>query len=93
MMKELHSKIDHLQQNMEKADNKAKAQENKIDILLKGSNKERVTIPIQRTIATQLKPPEDPLGGNPELNMFHLKKPQNTIKKESHQKETQNELE
>lgn len=81
MIKELHSKIDHLQHNMEKADNKAKAQENKIDILLKGSNKERVTIPIQRTIATQLKPPEHPLGGNPELNMFHLKNPGTQLKK------------
>ena len=81
MMKELHSKIDNLQNTMEKVDFKAKALENKIDILLKGSNKERVTIPIQRTPNSQLKPPENPIGRNAELNMFHIRNLGTQIKK------------
>lgn len=73
MIKELHNKIDNLQTSLEKAEAKAKIQEEKINILLRSSNKERTSIPIQRPLNTQLKPPEKPLGGSMDINMIHIK--------------------
>ncbi|XXG61371.1 hypothetical protein AAC387_Pa05g0004 [Persea americana] len=73
MLTELHNKIDILQASLEKAEAKARTQEEKINILLKSSNRERTSIPIQRTLNTQLNPPEKPLGGFTDLNMICIK--------------------
>ena len=58
---------------MEKAEAKAKTQEDKINMLIKSPTRDKITLPIQKTLNAQLNPPETPLGGSVDINMIHIK--------------------